>query len=282
MFASSARGYHSLEGAKSDPVRRTRKDAVRKWREERPRSRRFSRPFSQGPMSFKCRLPPPRQVTNRLQDPALTALPLPLACFSSRQTVRPANRLSGQPIARRVESHPPTCPSPCGLPSQIVVPLLGEVANGASSTAPRMRLALPPRNGCQARPPGVDLDLCAHAQSRPLACTARFCLLCSWLRLRLGGSSSLPGRSCFSHFSPCAPTPDLPFSFYACVSPPVIFPVSFPSPTSSGCAPFRVSLPVRLGADFPNFGFLVLLGVSVRLSILLIFGPPSSTFLTSE
>lgn len=115
VFASSARGYHSLEGAKSDPVRRTRKDAVRKWREERPRSRRFSRPFSQGPMSFKCRLPPPRQVTNRLQDPALTALPLPLACFSSRQTVRPANRLSGQPIARRVESHPPHLPLPLWL-----------------------------------------------------------------------------------------------------------------------------------------------------------------------
>lgn len=165
------------------------------------------------------------------------------------------------------------------MPAQIVVPLLGEVANGASSTAPRMRLALPPRNGCRVGPPGVDRDLCAHAQSRPLACTARICLWRSRLRPRSGGSS-LRGRSCFFHFSRLPQLRIYPSPFMR--FPSCDFPVSFPYPTSSGRRPFRVSLPVCLGANFPNFGFPVLLGVSVRLSILLIFGPHSSTFLISE
>lgn len=158
-------------------------------------------------------------------------------------------RLSGQPIARRVESSPsPHLPLPLWLAFPDCCSPLGEVANRASSTAPRIRLALypppasapPPPAETAARSdlPGVDLDPTAHAQSRPVACTARFCLLRSGLPLRLGGSS-LCGRSCFSHVSPCAPAPDLPFSFYAF---PLLLIFPFPSLIPPRVASLSMSL----------------------------------------
>lgn len=115
-----SRGYHSLEQAKSDSVRRTRKDIVRKRREERLRSRRLSRPFSQGPMRFKRRLPPPRQATNALQDPALTARPLSPVHVSSRQAVRPANSASSR-VSGLLTSPPPT-PTPAACLPRLTFP----------------------------------------------------------------------------------------------------------------------------------------------------------------
>lgn len=152
-------------------------------------------------------------------------------------------RLSGQPIARRVESYPsPHLPLPLWLAFPDCCSPLREVANGASSTAPRIRLALPPPAPAETAAgsdlPGVDLDPTAHAQSRPVACSARFCLLRSELQLRSGGSL-LCGRSCFSHVSPCAPAPDLPFSFYAF---PLLLIFPFPSLILSRVASLSMSL----------------------------------------
>lgn len=131
--------------AESGSVRR-RKDEASKQRQELPRSRRFSRPLSQRPMSFKHCLPPPKQATNALQDLALR--PAPYLQLSS-----PHAGLAGPPIARRVESRAPS-PSPCSLLFQIILLLFGEAANGASNTASRTRLALPPGTSSAAPPPG--------------------------------------------------------------------------------------------------------------------------------
>lgn len=119
-------------------------------------------------MSFKRRLLPQRQTANELQDP-----------YTQLVSLRAG--LAGQPIVRRVETRAPF-PSPCGLSFQIDLPLFGEVANGASNTASRTRLALPPRHS----PRSPTLDPYAQAPSGPLLCTA-------WLASRaLGLDSATP------------------------------------------------------------------------------------------
>lgn len=167
-------------------------------------------------MSFKRCLSPQRQATNELQVPYI-------------QPASPRAGLAGQPIARRVETLTPF-PSPCGLPFQIVLPLLGKVANGASNTASRTRLALPPRHS----PRSPTLDSYAQAPSCPLACTA-------WLVSCALGLDS--GWLLFDAWTPVfsltsLPVPRLPIypSPFMC-SPPCDFPVAFLSLTSD-CAPF--------------------------------------------
>lgn len=144
------------------------------------------------------------------------------------------------------------------MPFQIVLPLLGEVANGASSTASRKRLALPIS---PAPPPGVDLDLPAHAQSRSLACAARVCVLCSWRGL----CSGLVFAVWTLVFSlTCLPVPQLPiYPSPFMRSPPCDFPVSFLSLTFSGCACFLcLSPPCLCQFSQPLFSG------SVRVSLL--------------
>lgn len=186
---------------------RRRKDEGSKRPQELPRSRRFSRPLSQRPMSFEHRLPPPKQATNALQDLALR--PAPYLELSSLHA-----GLAGPPIAPRVESRAPS-PSPCGLPFQIILLLLREAANGASNTASRTRLALPPGASSAAPPPGRCLGPVCAGVVLPSVLHCDAAPLCSWPRLAPVAPLQCVDAAVFSHFSPGFPTPNLPISFYA-------------------------------------------------------------------
>lgn len=201
-FASSARGYHSLEQAESDSVRRRRKDEVRKWPEERPHSRQFSRPFSRVPMSFKRRLPPLRQATNVLRGSAPTSHPLPPARVSSRG-------LAGQPIARRVESRAlyPTPPSAACL-SRLFFPFRGRQPMGRRIWLPRRGSPNPPSPKNQQRRRG--LASCLGCAAAP------FVLLSS---ARLVPSLRCVDACVFSHRSPGDPTLEPLVSFYVFPTP---------------------------------------------------------------
>lgn len=226
-FASSARGYHSLEQAESDSVRRRRKDEVRKWPEERPHSRQFSRPFSRVPMSFKRRLPPLRQATNVLRGSAPTSHPLPPARVSSRG-------LAGQPIARRVESRalyptpPPQplafldCSFPFGGGSQ------WGVEYGFQDEA--RPTPLPPRTNSA----GAVLPPAWAAPLRHSCC----CPQLAWCRLFAAWTpvfslTGLPATQLSNH--------SFPFMFF----PPRDFPF-LPSRLFSDCAPFLCVSPVSV------------------------------------
>lgn len=197
---------------------------MRTWPEERPYSRQFSRPFSRVPMSFKRHHPLLRQATNVLRGSAPTSRPLPLARLSSRG-------LTGQPIARRVESR--------ALYPQ------GRQPMGRRIWLPRRGSPNPPFPKNQQRRRG--LASCLGCASAP------FVLLSS---ARLVPPLRCVGACVFSH---CLPATQLanhssPFMFF----PPCDFPFLPESHLLRLCPlPFPVCL---VGANFSKNDFPVLSG----------------------
>lgn len=209
--------------AESDSVRRRRPDAVRKRPKERLRSRWFFGPFSEGPMSFKRRLLPPRQATNELQELSLTAQPVLPGRFCTQGASRPANGASSSVLCRIALSQwfaVPNCSSPFGVGGQWGVDCSFQNEAGP---APQARPAPP-------HPGGVDLHPAAQAWSRPLVCVGSPRSRCSRPPLCVAQLRCADARV-FSYLSPGA---------------------RVPHPVTSRSLQ---SLLICVGADFPNLVF---------------------------